>query len=97
MSFLSTKLGFLAGGFILGTAGVKILSSNDMKKAYTKCTAAGLRMKDQAVKDFTILSENCSDIVADAQAINEQRAAEKEAQIIEDAKAIVAAAEEKAE
>ena len=32
--------GLFAAGLLLGTAGVKILSSKDAKNVYTKCTAA---------------------------------------------------------
>lgn len=40
MPFVKGK--FLAYGFLLGTAGVKILSSKDAKKVYTSVTAACL-------------------------------------------------------
>ena len=89
-------LAVFAGGFLLGTAGVKVLSSKDAKKAYTHTTAAVLRMKDEVVKEATVIRENCDDIVADAKAINEKREAEYEAQMIEDAKAVLAEAEAKA-
>lgn len=79
----------VAGGFLLGTAGVKILGSRDMKNAYTHMTAGVLRMKDQVVKDFTVIGENCSDIAADAKEINEKRAKEEEARMIENAKAVL--------
>lgn len=89
------KLGILAGGFLLGSYGVKIVSSKDAKKLYTHTTAAVLRMKDEVVKDFTVISENCSDIAASARDINEKRAQEEEAALIENAKAILEAAKEK--
>ena len=34
------KVGLFLGGVIFGTAGVKLLSSKDAKKAYVHCTAA---------------------------------------------------------
>lgn len=40
--------GLFAAGLLLGTAGVKILSSKDAKNVYTKCTAAVLRAKESA-------------------------------------------------
>lgn len=89
------KLGILAGGFLLGSYGVKIVSSKDAKKLYTHVTAAVLRMKDEVIKDYTILSENCSDIAAAAKDINDRREEEEEAALIEDAKAILEAAQEK--
>ncbi|MBE5996624.1 MAG: hypothetical protein E7240_04610 [Lachnospiraceae bacterium] len=93
-------IGILAGGALIGSYGVKILGSQDAKKAYTHITAAVLRMKDKVVADATLIAENCSDIAADAKELNEKRAAAWEAKKIEDAKAVLAAAtqiEEKAD
>ena len=95
MSWNWGKFGLVAGGFFLGTYGVKILGSRDMKNAYTHMTAAVLRMKDEVVKDFTTIGENCGDIGAAAKDINEKREAEYKAQMIENAKSILAAADEK--
>ncbi len=69
-----SKLGIFAGGVLVGTAGVKLLSSRDAKKAYTHCTAAVLRAKDVVVDQATILQENCQDIYEDAKRINNDRA-----------------------
>ena len=91
------KVGLLAGGFLLGSYGVKILGSRDAKTVYTHTTAAVLRMKDEVVKDFTVIKENAEDIGAAAKDINDKRRKEYEAQMIEDAKAILAEAEAKAE
>ena len=44
--FKLKKAGIFAGGVLFGTAGVKILASDDAKKVYTNCTAAVLRAKD---------------------------------------------------
>ena len=77
-----SKLGLFAAGVLAGTAGVKILTSKDAKKAYTHATAAVLRGKDCVMKTYTTAKENCSDILADAKAINEERAKQE---IIEDA------------
>ena len=49
------------------------------------------------MKDFTVLKENAEDIGAAAKDINEMRQQEEEAAMIEDAKAVLAAAQEKAE
>lgn len=38
--------GLFAAGLLLGTAGVKVLSSKDAKNVYTKCTAAVLVQKN---------------------------------------------------
>ena len=63
------KLGLFAAGVLFGTAGIKLLSSKDAKKVYTHVTT---------------IRENCGDILADAKAINERRAAEEAAETIKD-------------
>ena len=83
------KLAVFAAGVLFGTAGVKLLSSKDAKKVYTHTTAAALRAKDCVMKTYTTVKENAEDILADAKAINEDRA--EEAQVIEDAEAEAAA------
>ena len=50
------------GGVLFGTAGIKVLSSKDAKKAYTHCTAAALRAKDSVMKTVTKVQENAEDI-----------------------------------
>ena len=42
------KIGLFLGGVLFGTAGIKILSSKDAKKAYVQCTAAALRARELA-------------------------------------------------
>jgi hypothetical protein len=88
------KVGLFAGGFLAGSYGVKLLSSKDAKTVYTHTTAAALRMKDTVMKDVTTLRENCEDIAAAAADINEDRQRQYDAQMIEDAKAILAQAQE---
>jgi hypothetical protein len=68
--------GVFAAGVLFGTAGIKILSSKDAKKAYTHVTAAVLRAKDCVLKVATNIQENAEDIYAEAQQINEERALE---------------------
>ena len=80
------KMGLFAGGVLFGTAGVKILSSKDAKKAYTHATAAVLRAKECVMTTATTIKENCDDVLADAKEINEQRA---EAEVVEDTAAEV--------
>lgn len=80
------------GGVFFGTAGVKILTSREAKKAYTHVTAAALRAKDEVMKNVTTVNENAGDILADAKEINEKRAADAEVETVE-----VCAAEENAE
>ena len=91
------KLGSFAGGVLFGTAGVKILSSKDAKKAYTHATAAVLRAKECVMTTATTIKENCDDVLADAKEINEQRA-EAEAEVVADTSdEVVEEAEETAE
>ena len=63
-------IGLFLGGVLFGTAGIKILSSRDAKKAYVHCTAAALRAKDSVMKMATTVQENAEDIVAEAKQIN---------------------------
>lgn len=69
--------GLFAAGLLLGTAGVKVLSSKDAKNVYTKCTAAVLRAKESVMKTVTTVQENAGDIYAEAQQINEERKAQE--------------------
>ena len=71
--------GVFAAGVLFGTAGIKLLSSKDAKKVYTNCTAAVLRAKDCVMKTVSKVQENAEDIYAEAQQINEDRAAAEEA------------------
>ena len=79
------KIALFVGGTLFGSYGLKLLGSKDAKKVYTHTTAAVLRCKDQVMRDVESVQENCSDILADAKAINEAKAAEREAAYIEDA------------
>lgn len=71
--------GIFAAGVLFGTAGIKVLASKDAKKLYTNCTAAILRAKSCVMKTATTIQENAEDIYAEAQQINEDRAAAEEA------------------
>ena len=48
--FNGKKTGLFAAGVLFGTAGLKVLSSDDAKKFYTNCTAAVLRAKKCVMK-----------------------------------------------
>ena len=74
-NFDAKKTGIFAGGVLFGTAGIKILASDDAKKFYANCTAAVLRPKSCVMKVVTSVQENAEDIYAEAQQINEERAA----------------------
>ena len=80
--FNGKHTGIFAAGVLFGTAGIKILSSKDAKKVYTQCTAAVLRAKECVMKVATNIQENAEDIYAEAQQINEDRAAAEE--VVED-------------
>lgn len=77
-------VGLFAAGVLFGTAGIKLLSSKDAKKLYTNLTAAALRAKDCVMKTAATIQENVEDIYAEAQQINEERAAQ-DAEIPDDA------------
>ena len=81
------KLGLFAGGVLFGTAGIKLLSSKDARKAYVHTTAAALRAKDCVMTKITAVREGADDIYAEAKAINERRAEAEVAAVVEDAKA----------
>lgn len=87
------EMGLFVGGVLFGTAGIKLLSSKDAKKAYTHTTAAVLRMKESVMKTVTTVQENCSDILASAQDINQERAALADQVIGEEPEAAEGAAE----
>ena len=72
------KVGLFASGTLFGTAGIKVLASDDAKKVYTNCTAAVLRAKETVMNTVTTVQENAGDIYADAQQINEDRKAAEE-------------------
>ena len=67
------KIGLFAGGVLFGTAGVKVLASEDAKKFYVNCLAAGLRAKDCVMTTATNIQENAEDILAEAKEVNSQR------------------------
>jgi len=77
------NLALFVGGALFGSAGIKLLSSRDAKKAYTHATAAALRMKDSVMETVTTVQENAADILASAKDINEKRAEQET--VVEDA------------
>ncbi len=91
------KLAIWAGGVLFGTAGIKILSSDDAKCVYTHVTAAVKRCNDCVMQTATTIRENCGDISAEADEINEARARAKEEKEIADARAKIEAYENKGE
>lgn len=73
-------LALFAGGVLFGSAGIKLLSSRDAKKAYTHATAAALRMKESVMETVTTVQENAADVLASAKEINEERIRAEEAE-----------------
>ena len=71
------------GGVLFGSAGFKLLSSKDAKKAYTHMSAAALRVQESVMETVTSVQENAADILASAKEINEQRAKAEEATSVE--------------
>ena len=76
--------GLFAAGVAFGTAGIRLLTSRDAKKAYTHATAATLRAKDCVMKTVSTIQENCEDIYADAKNINEEIYAAEDAAVVEE-------------
>ena len=91
------KTGLFAAGVAFGTAGIKVLSSDDAKKVYTNCTAAVLRAKTCVLNVAASVQANAEDIYAEAQQINEERAAKADAKVEESLYEEVSADEEGAE
>ena len=58
------KVGLFASGTLFGTAGIKVLASDDAKKVYTNCTAAVLRAKETVMNTVTTVQENAEDTVS---------------------------------
>ena len=77
------KLGWFAGGLLLGLEGIKLLTGKDARKVYTHTTAAVLRCKDEVMKDVEKVQEGCADILADAKEINAKRAKEDKPVFVE--------------
>ena len=71
------KPGLFAAGVAFGTAGIKILTSDDAKKLYTNCTAAVLRAKETVMNTVTTVQKNAEDIYEGAKQNNEARAEAK--------------------
>ena len=60
----------VAGGFVLGTLGVKALTSNAAKKCYVQGVAKGLQVKQGYQNIVEEAKSQVDDIVAEANYIN---------------------------
>ena len=78
------EIALFIGGTAFGSAGFKLLGSDDAKSAYAHVTAAGLRVKECVMKTVGSVQESAGDILAKAQDINEARAAKAEAAAVAD-------------
>lgn len=74
------RIACFVGGTLFGSVGIKLLTSKDAKKAYVHATAAGLRIRDCVMTTVDTVQENANDILAAAQDINDERAAQEEAE-----------------
>ena len=81
------KFAMFAAGVLFGTAGIKVLGSKDAKKVYAHTTAAVLRAKDSVMETVTTVREGAEDIYAEAKAINQKRADQAAAAVVEDTSA----------
>ena len=90
------KAGLFVGGVLFGTAGIKLLSSKDAKKAYVHTVAAALRAKESVMQTVTKVQENAEDVLAEAKAVNEEREAKEQA-VCEEVEEAEAAAKEETE
>lgn len=68
------EVGLFAGGLAAGILGAKVLSSQGAKKVYVKTTATALRAKDCVMGAVNKVQENAEDVLAEAKAVNEERA-----------------------
>lgn len=69
--------GIFVSGLLIGAAGIKALASKGGKDNCAKVVAAGLRAKDSILKTATSIQENAGDILATAEEINEEKAAQE--------------------
>ncbi len=78
------NLALFAGGVLFGTAGIKMLSSKDAKKAYVCATAAILRAKESVMDTVTKIQENAEDVLAQAKLENQEREEREKLLLMED-------------
>ena len=71
MKTLYKNIALFVGGSLFGSAGIKLLGSNDAKNAYTHAAAAVLRMKDCVMNTVDTVRENADDILHAAKDIKD--------------------------
>lgn len=77
MKIWSVKSGLLGLGFLLGSVGLKALTSQPAKDLYVKGIAEGIKIKNSAEELVEKAKENVDDMVAEAEQLNDKRKAEK--------------------
>lgn len=82
-------VGLFVAGTLAGNYGADVLGNDKAKKVYTEVTAAALRVKDEVMKTATNVQENANDILADAKALNEERADKSAKEYCEAAKEVI--------
>lgn len=92
MKDLTKSAALFVAGTLFGSLGFKLLGSKDAQNLYVHATAAGLRVKEQALNKATEIQESAADILAAAKELNEERAAKEAAK--EEAAEIADEAEE---
>ena len=76
-----TQNGLLvAGGFLLGTVGVKALTSDTAKKGYVQAVACGMRAKDSYDQIVEQAKAQVDDIVNEASYLNAQSVEDEKAE-----------------
>lgn len=68
------------GGFLLGTAGVKAVRSRVAHNAYVRGIVCALQCKDYVSRVVDEAKAECEDILAEAEFIKDEEAAEKNAE-----------------
>jgi hypothetical protein len=80
------EIGLVAAGFLLGTVGVKALTSEPAKKLCVQAVSKGLQVKAAGQDIIEQAKSNIDDIVAEANYLNEQEAKDTEKAAEKDAK-----------
>lgn len=72
LNFLKGTHGLLLGaGVVIGSVGVKVLTSDSAKRVYVKAVAAGLRAKSACEDTLESARAEVDDIIAEASYLNE--------------------------
>lgn len=79
MGLEASQRSAVAGGFVLGTAGVKAVTSQTAKKGYVKVVASGMRAKNAYLDICEQAKAEVDDIVAEASYITTEDAAKANA------------------